>query len=509
MIEVEVHSSLRDYLQEYGDRNFLHHLTMARLIARALRLGRPALMQTGSSFSKYCLSYLMPILLGDNSVIIVAPATTQRYLIETEIPKLQNWLGTNQTVRQGDAWQEGDRLLITTPDRWLGDRLNNDGKFPQNIPTIVEGANDLEEWTRNLLTIRLEDRDWQELAVKTPEFADLIDRIKALLGKSILARPQNPYGNHILLRSELDSIVYLCRVLAEKELLTGKFAQFWQRFSQEYTISWISRPPGDYKQSDRDTNYFAINLAPGEVRKYLQPIWQQQPAVILGGFLDIDSNAKNYKQLLGLDPEMLSLKFTPNRQNDRIKLYLPDRLPLPNTPDFQSALIEQSLLLVSLGSKHQGLIVLISDDVPLQGKVGSALAAEFGSRVKVESTNISDRNILICSWSFWQQHQENLPTPRLAIIATLPIPSLENPLVANRVTYYKNRRKDWFRLYLLPTALKTLEQIIVPLRESQSIIALLDNRVNSRSYGRAILSTLEPCARINYLDPTWFGYPDS
>ena len=509
MIEVEVHSSLKDYLRENGDRNFPHHLTMARLIARALRLNRSALMQTGSSVNKYCLSYLMPVLLSDRSVIIVAPDTTQQYLLETEIPKLQNWLGTDKSVRQGDSWQDGDCLLLTTPESWLSDRLNKSGKFPSNVTTIVESANDLEEWTRNLLTIRIEDRDWANLAAQTPEFADFIDRIKALLAESILARPQNPYGNHILLRSELDSIIYLCRVLAEKNLLTGKFEQFWQRFSQEYTISWISRPPGDYKQRHLSSTYFAINLAPGEVRNYLKSIWQQQPVVILGGFLDIEPTAANYKQLLGLDAEMLSLKFTPNRQNDRIKLYLPDRLPLPNTPDFQSASIEQSLLLVSLSSKQPGSIVIISDDVPLQGKIGSALAAEFGSRVKVETPVTGDRNILICSWSFWQQYQEKLPIPQLAIIATLPIPSLENPLVANRVTYYKNRRKDWFRLYLLPTALKTLEQIIVPLRESQSIIALLDNRVISRSYGRAILSTLEPCARINYLDPTWFGYPDS
>ncbi len=65
---------------------------------------------------------------------------------------------------------------------------------------------------------------------------------------------------------------------------------------------------------------------------------------------------------------MLSLKFTPNRQNDHIQLYLPDRFPLPNTPDFQSALIEQALLLVSLSTSINQLVVVIVDDVPLQGQ---------------------------------------------------------------------------------------------------------------------------------------------
>ena len=483
-----------------GDRNFPHHLTMARLIARALRLGSPVLMQTGSSVSKYCLSYLMPILLGDWSVIIVAPNPTQEYLLTTEIPLLQQWLGTSKKIRTGDSWQDGDRLLLTTPEAWLSDRLGNQTKFPPHIPTIIERAENLEEWTIKLLTITLDASDWEQLAQAIPDYEESIRNTRIKLTKSIFARPENPYGNYVLLKSELNLITYLCESLAAKQLLQGKFQQFWQQLSAQ-SITWIAR--------DRNSGWFTINLAPAQIRTKLKPIWQQQPTVILGGFLDIDKNATIYRQQLGLPTEMLSLKFTPNRQNSHIQLYLPDRLPLPNTPDFQSALIEQSLLLVSLSSSIPQLIVVIADDVPLQGQVGSALAAEFGSRVQVEKTSVKQNSILICGWSFWKQYQEILPIPRLLIIATLPIPSLENPLVANRVAYHKNRRQDWFRMYLLPTALKTLEQTVVPLRESQSIIALLDNRVNSRSYGKAILSTLEPCARINYIDPTWFGYLNS
>ena len=500
MIEVEVHSSVRDFLRSNGDRNFPHHLTMARLIARALRLGNPVLMQTGSSVSKYCLSYLIPILLGDWEAIIVVPDSIRQYLLTEEIPKLQQWLGTNKKVRSDDSWQDGDRLLLTTPESWLGDRIGCQQQFPP-VPTIVDRADNLEEWTRKLLTISINASDWEELSATVPEARELIRDARVKLTKSIFARPENPYRNYVLLRSELDIIRHLCRSLRDRGLLKGKLARFWQQLALDEPILWISR--------DRDRGFFSINLAPAEVRTKLKPIWQRQPVVILGGFLDIDKDAATYRHQLGLNSKMLSLKFTPNGQNSHIQLYLPTRLPLPNTPDFQSALIEQSLLLVSLSSNTPKLIAVIADDLPLQGQVGSALAAEFGSRVRVETTNLKNNSILICGWSFWKQHQETIPVPNLLIIATLPIPSLENPLVASRVAYYKNRRKDWFRMYLLPTALKTIEQTIVPLRESQSIIALLDNRVNSRSYGKAILSTLEPYARINYIDPTWFGYPNS
>ncbi|MGL5078439.1 MAG: helicase C-terminal domain-containing protein [Waterburya sp.] len=535
MIEVEVHSYLRDFLREYGDRNFPHHLTMARLIARSLRLGRPVLMQTGSSVSKYSPSYLMPILLGDWSVVIVAPQTTQEYLLDLEIPRLQNWLGTNKKVRMGDythssamqsesfraspsgtlsdRWQTGDQILLTSPENWLGDRLGEQVKFPPNLPTIIERADNLVETTRQLLTTSLTTEDWKELLQTIPQAQELIRDTRVKLTKSIFTRPENPYRNYVLLDSERAIINNLYTELNAKHLLSNKFKQFWQQLTDKTIVSWISR--------DREQGLFTINLAPVEVKTKLRSIWQQQPVIIIGSFLDIETKATTYRQQMGLDPEMLSLKFTPNRQNNHLQIYLPDRFPLPNTPEFQSALIEQSLLLVSLsnnGSNYrdyttrnfqEGLIVVIVEDSPLQGQVGSALAAEFGSRVKVEETNITDTSILICGWSFWKLHQEILPIPRLLIIATLPIPSLENPLVASRVNYYKNQRQDWFRMYLLPTALQILEQTVVPLREAHSIVALLDNRVNFRSYGKAILSALEPCARINYIDPTWFGYPDS
>ena len=500
-IEADVHLSLRDFLRQHGNRNFPHHLTMARLIARALRLDRPALMQTGSSVSKYCLSYLTPILLGDWSVVIVAPISTQKYLLETEIPKLQDWLGVDKPVRMGDRWQDGDRLLLTSPQSWFSDRLEDRGNFPAGIPTIIDRADNLEEWTRQLLTISITAADWEALSQAIPQDRELIRNTRVKLTKSIFARPENPYRNYVLLDSELGLIAELCEILSKQGLLTGKLEQFWQQVSNKSNISWISR--------DRDRGSFTINLAPARVNHKLKPIWQRQPVVIIGSFLDTEANAANYRQRLGLNSEMLSLKFAPNRQNNHIQLYLPDRFPMPNSPDFRSAVIEQCLLLVGLSSSIKRAIVVIADDVPLQGQVGSTLAGEFGSRVKVEDTDITDTSILICGWSFWKLHQEVLPIPRLLIIATLPIPSLENPLVANLVTYYKDRRQDWFRLYLLPSALKTLEQTTVPLRESQSIVALLDNRVNFRSYGKTILSALEPCARINYIDPTWFGYPNS
>jgi ATP-dependent DNA helicase DinG len=108
--------------------------------------------------------------------------------------------------------------------------------------------------------------------------------------------------------------------------------------------------------------------------------------------------------------------------------------------------------------------------------------------------------ILVTGWDFWLQVQHRLPSPQLLAIATLPIPSLEDPRVAGRVAYYKRRRQDWFRLYLLPEALRTLQKATAPVRDRQGVVALLDNRVLHRSYGKQVLTALSPYARINYVE---------
>jgi ATP-dependent DNA helicase DinG len=69
---------------------------------------------------------------------------------------------------------------------------------------------------------------------------------------------------------------------------------------------------------------------------------------------------------------------------------------------------------------------------------------------------------------------------------------------------YKRSRQDWFRLYLLPSALSELQRATAPVREAQGVVALLDNRVNHRSYGQQVLAALSPLARINYVDASLF-----
>lgn len=498
MIEVEVHQQLRAFLREQGESYWPHHLTLARLVARALRLGRSALIQTvpTRSYRNYRLGYLAPLLLWPDRAILVATERVQQRLLSVEIPRLRQWMPTSKSIHQGDRWPGDDfrGLLLTTPEAWLGDRLHGHDHFPDDIPTLIEGVDDLEDWINQLRTVTLTPQDWDTLRLACPLHSDLIRETRVQLTHCIFQRPANPYSCYRIDEAEMDPLRSLLQHLDPAQL-PPPWQQLQVTLDQPDVLCW-----SDLERDQGQVNISARCLISADA---LAPLWQRQPLVLLGEALDLEPEAAHFREHLGLG-EMTCLRFSPDRHTSQIQLYIPERLPLPNTPRYQGALLTELRRLLTLSDTGTGPVVLLVNDRPLKGQVGSVLASEFGSRVQVERTCLEDNSVLISGWEFWRAHQDVLPAPRMLVIATLPFPTLEHPLVAGRVAYYKRQREDWFRNYLLPQCLSHLQRAIAPVRESQGLVALLDTRVLHRSYGQQILSALSPAARLSYLEPQLF-----
>lgn len=483
---------------------------MARLVARALRLGRSALIQVGSGCGyqgRYRLSYLAPALIWSGPIILVATQQVQQRLLRVEIPPLQQWLQTNKGIRTGDRWPNADfqGLLLTSPEAWLAAQLGQKGEFPTGVPTIIDGVDDLEDWTRSQLTVSIQPSDWDELMLACPEHIEAIRDARVQVTRAVYQHPANPYECYWIPQPEKDILLSLYERLqarctsnpkAAHIYLPDAWRNFWQRFQMNEQLLWAT--------VTRSSGLFSLYCVPVEVASALSPIWSRQPVVLVGSALDQEAEAHIYRQCMGLS-DLTCLKFSADRHNELIQLYLPDKLPLPNTPQFQAAFVEKIHSLLYFRATAPGLTVVLVGDMPLKSQVGAILAAEFGSRVQVEKTCLDDNGILVSGWEFWRQHQGVLPAPQVLVIATLPLPSLEDPLVAGRVAYYKKTRQDWFRLYLLPAALSELQRAIAPARERQGVVALLDTRVLHRSYGSQVLAALSPLARINYLDASLFS----
>ncbi|AFZ08492.1 putative ATP-dependent DNA helicase DinG [Oscillatoria nigro-viridis PCC 7112] len=498
MIEVEVHNSLLRFLRSNSEPHWPHHLTMARLVARALRLGRSALIQTGlpagAYRQRYRVSYLMPILMWPEPVILVAPKALLEHLQAVEIPRLQEWLQTDKSIEIYSDKAAGRGLMLADPESWLAARLAVDSQLHSNIPTIIDGVDDLEVWTRQQLTACLQPADWNDLMQSQPLEADAILQGRVMLTRAFFRHPAKPEECYLLETAEQKILEGLFERIEPNSLIPAAWSNFWQRWEANGKLRWA--------EINREAGSFSLYCAPVQVAEVLGKIWEDQPVVLIGGAVDLEPKAPIFRQMMGL-PELTSVKFSPDRQSELIQLYIPNWLPLPNTPEFQGVLIEEIRTLLLMSASVAGLTVLIVGDVPLKARLAAILAAEFGSRVQVEKTDVGENAILVTGWEFWREHQGELSAPHLLAIATLPLPSLENPLVTARVAYYKERRKDWFRLYLLPAALNELQRAIAPVRERQGVVAIFDSRVIHRSYGKQVLGALSPFARIDYLDTTW------
>jgi ATP-dependent DNA helicase DinG len=474
VLEVQVHTVLREILRlkAFASPGWPHHLTMARLVARALRLGKPALMQTGvvATDGVYRSSYLAPALLWPGVVAIVSEPVVLE-AITAELSELQVSLGTNKLIGQG--------LLLLTPEEWLVDQQ-------LTMPVIIDGADQLSAWAQQWLQINIAPLDWEELAA-------LDQRVQ--LTKLLFQRPVNPYDCYLLGDAEIQILQEVMTGWSKTTLRDRSLPILWQQFQYLLQNGWA------WAKLDRSTGSVTLSACPTNWGEALAKIWQRQTCVLIGNVLDSEATAPNYRQEMGLR-DITAVRFGLGISQDPLPLYVPNWMPMPNTPNFQGMFLREAIELIrrQLAVKKEFIVVVVGD-TPLKSQAAAQIAAQYGSMVQVEKLGLGDAHILVTGWNFWCDRQESFPTPALLIVATLPIPSVEDPLVAARVSGYKQQRQDWFRLYLLPAGLKVLRRSISTITRGRSdqqsgMLAIYDNRINHRSYGQQIIAALGVVARI-------------
>ncbi len=495
MIEAEVHQQLRHLLRQNPEIAWPHQLTMARMVARGLRLERSALIQLTMS-APYRLSYLLPALMWSGPVVLCATAAVQAEILGTEIPWIQTVLQVPKPVIQGPTWPGSDfaGVFLLEPKDWLQARLHphESTPLPQTVPLLLDGAEQLETWVQDVLTTTIDPSDWQRLQRALPYLTEVISETQVQVTLCLL---QRPLARVLLHTQEQTKLLKLLDLLPSE---SACLPQRWLRFKYQATHSGYTL----WATIHRASGQISLHCSPLTFSDWLHPIWQTQPVVIMGEALDLDRDARTFRQRMGL-PDLTPLKFHPDSSDQLIQglqIYTP-RLPVPNTPSFRDYVLVEAKHLIC---ETSGSTVVLVSDQPLQTQLGAALAAEFGTRVRVNLPHQSDRGILVCSWDYWLAAKGTLPNPDLLIIITLPFPSTEHPLVASQVEYLRQQGQDWFRSYLLPTAAAYLQRAIHPLRtqprrseDPAMMIAILDSRISSRSYGTQLLEALGPIARTH------------
>jgi Rad3-related DNA helicase len=108
------------------------------------------------------------------------------------------------------------------------------------------------------------------------------------------------------------------------------------------------------------------------------------------------------------------------------------------------------------------------------------------------------RAVLFGLKSFWEGVDVAGEALSLVVVDKLPFAPPDDPIHEARVALMKAAGENWFGGYTLPLAILQLKQGLGRLlrtRDDRGVMAILDTRLHTKSYGRQVLAALPPAQR--------------
>ncbi len=445
MLEVSTHHHLKKLLQNSAEP-WPHNLTFSRLVARSLRRHENSLIQFEGDQNCWWVGLLIPLCLESLDVVLVLSARQRQRLFEVELPRLKqaglslSYWGGSKAPSDGQVWIIDHCGLINAFQLGL----------LASKHLIIPEADSLVSGLRDVMTIEITSKDWENLRQAHPLVDDALMQLYEQLSRKLFSHASCIDAR---VRMDCSEIVSLKDLIG---LVTPSPAP-WSELFRFDAHSWASWAVLDHK-----TLTWTWKVKPLEPLESLKGLLSEHPLLLLAGA------AKNSLLLSELDSVgcQFDLKVKLGRAllQEPISLYAPQSQPLPNTECYAKHLLDQSRRLIF---GLAGITILLLDDKQLRQQLTSELAAEFGRRVVHEKVTSVVNGVVCCRWSWWLEHQDYFPIPDQLIVAALPLASIEDPLIAARVAALKRQGRDWFRELLLPEALNLFPRAVAPLRVSQ------------------------------------------
>jgi ATP-dependent DNA helicase DinG len=262
------------------------------------------------------------------------------------------------------------------------------------------------------------------------------------------------------------------------------------------TVFWIERRRG------RDKSNVFLQATPIDVAPILKTCLFEklETAVLTSATLAVGGAFEYMRRRLGL--EHASEQVLPSHfdYSSQAMLYVPPDLPDPRTPQFASRAAERIRKLLEI-TRGRAFVLFTSyaqmNDV-YQRLLGELefpmfLQGDAPKSVLLEEFRLTPNAVLFATSSFWQGVDVQGEQLSCVIIDRLPFAVPSDPVVAARVRAIDEEGGNAFFQYQVPAAVITLKQGFGRLIRSlhdRGLLALLDNRILKKAYGRVFVESL-------------------
>ncbi|HLH09882.1 MAG TPA: ATP-dependent DNA helicase [Terriglobales bacterium] len=279
------------------------------------------------------------------------------------------------------------------------------------------------------------------------------------------------------------------------------------------TVFWIERRGGRQRNRERlrGAEHVFLQATPIDVSAILQQVLfsKLDTAILTSATLAVGGGFEYIRGRLGLDSTRELIVPSHFDYENQALLYVPPELPEPTAPQFAAKAANRirELLEISEGRAfclftsfalmrevHDRLLGELQYPMLLQGTAPkSALLEEF---------RMTPNAVLFATASFWQGVDVQGEQLSCVIIDRLPFAVPNDPVVAARIQAISAEGRNAFFDYQVPAAVITLKQGFGRLIRSlndRGVLALLDNRILKKQYGKIFLASLPPYRRTTKL----------
>ena len=353
-----------------------------------------------------------------------------------------------------------------------------------------------------------------------PEAAQALDRaardLRLAFKEETGRLPMRALGGHAGFESGLST------VLGKLDELSGELqgqaerseglTRCWQRALSlaEQAERWRSGVDGDHvKWVELFSHSLHLNTTPLSIadifRKQLEE--HARAWIFTSATLSVNRDFDHYCGEMGLEAAHTASWASPFDFASQALLYIPERLPDPNTREHTAAVVAAALpiieaagggafmLFTSLRAMRDGH-ELLRRAFEERGIDSPLLVQGEGSRSEmlVRFRDLGNA-VLVGSHSFWEGVDVRGEALSLVVIDKLPFAPPDDPVLAARIDRMNREGRSAFLEYQLPEAVITLKQgagRLIRDETDRGVLMICDPRLVTRGYGKRILQSLPP-----------------